>query len=92
LVAQLVYVLKNTELSSVIRKNIINNFKNTVDMNAFDEMVKEIKQEGRQEGRQEEKTQFATSLIISTDFDDVKIASLVDVPLSFVKNLRKSLT
>ena len=35
--------------------------------------------------------QFATSLIISTDFDNEKIAILVGVSVEYVQNLRKEL-
>jgi hypothetical protein len=50
---------------------------------------------GRQEGRQEEaslqKQQFATSLIISTDFSNEKIAGFVGVTVQYVIDLRKTL-
>jgi predicted transposase/invertase (TIGR01784 family) len=54
-IAQLVYVLKNNELSDEKVSSIIDNFKNTIEMNAYDRLIGQAKQEGKQEGWQEGK-------------------------------------
>ena len=46
---------------------------------------------GMEEGRKQKDLTFATNLIISTDFDDDKIANLVGVNLSFVQHLRQEI-
>ena len=60
-------------------------------MSTYDLMIEKGKVIGRQEDASLQKRDFATSLIISTDFDDTKIASLVNVSEEYVKNLRKEL-
>ncbi len=45
----------------------------------------------REETRHEEKTEFVTNLILNTDFDDAKIASLAVVGFDFVRKIRASL-
>ena len=46
---------------------------------------------GIEKGKTNKELQFATSLIISTDFDDEKIAILVGVSAEYVENLRAEL-
>ena len=48
-------------------------------------------EKGREEGVSIKEKDFATSLIISTDFDDEKIAILVSVTVEYVSNLRTEL-
>ena len=49
------------------------------------------KLEGRLEGRQEGQIKFATNLILSTEFDDEKIASLTELVIEQVSALRTKL-
>lgn len=97
--AQLVYVLKNNELSPEKVNTIINNFNNTVKMNAYDVLIKNAEEKGIEKGMEKgtaltesakDKT-FATSLIVSTDFNDEKISILVGVTVDYVKQLREEL-
>ena len=53
--AQLVYILKNNELSPEKVTSIIHNFKNTVKMNAYDSLLRKERKEAKFEGRQEGK-------------------------------------
>ena len=46
---------------------------------------------GIEKEKNNKELQFATSLIISTDFDDEKIAVLVGVSADYVQNLRVEL-
>ena len=59
-------------------------------------LLHQAKTEGLEKGasiKESEKNQaFTTSLLISTDFDDVKIALLVGIDEDYVKNLRENLT
>ncbi len=93
--AQLVYLLKNNELSTLNLNHIVHNFKNTVDMNAYDQLKNEFMQQGigigREEAVSEKDYQFTKSLILSTDFEDTKIATLVGVTIEYVSNLRATL-
>ncbi len=109
--AQLVYVLKNNQISTKKISNIINKFKNTIDMSTYDMLKEELFvegfekgiMEGIEKGREEgiekgiekgvsiKEMEFATSLIVSTDFDDAKIALLVGVSIDYVTQLRTTL-
>ena len=106
LVSQLVYILKNNDISPDNTKSIIQKVKKYSDMSAYDYIIKEAVEQGLEQGleqgrklEREENRQalsikdknFATSLILSTDFDDEKIASLVGVEIEFVSNLRTEL-
>ena len=107
LVAQLVYILKNNEFSPENRKTIIKTVKNNNNMSTYDFLMKEARNEGieigtekgieigREEGltikEQQKNNDFATSLIISTDFNDAKIATLVGVSAQYVLDLREAL-
>ncbi len=63
-------------------------------------LIEHYKQEGIEEGMEKGIKEtilqkdhiFATNLIISTDFDDAKIANLVGVDIDFVKSLRHEIT
>ncbi len=102
--AQLVYVLKNNDISPKKISTIINNFKNTIDMNTYDMLKEELFEEGFEKGIEKgiekgrtegieqgaslKEKEFACSLIISTDFDNAKIALLVGVSIEYVNTLR----
>jgi flagellar biosynthesis/type III secretory pathway protein FliH len=47
--------------------------------------------QGAQQESLKNKQQFATTLILSTDFDDEKISTFVGVTVDYAKQLRKSL-
>ncbi len=61
-----------------------------------EEGIQEGWQKGREEGREEAFQKkdhiFATDLILSTDFDDTKIAALVGVNVDFIKTLRQEIS
>jgi hypothetical protein len=96
LVAQLVYILKNNELSPANVNKIIQTVKNKNNMSAYDYLIGEATKQGIEKGiekgaslKEEQKNRdFATSLIFSTDFDDEKIAMLVGVSTEYVAELR----
>jgi predicted transposase YdaD len=56
-----------------------------------EEGIKEGIKEGREEAMLEKDHTFATNLIVSTDFDDAKIAALVGVDMEFIKALRQEI-
>jgi predicted transposase YdaD len=103
LVAQLVYILKNNELSPDDTKKIIQSVKKSNSMSAYDYLMNEAKLEGKLEGElkgklegkletvSEKNRDFTTSLIVSTDFDNAKIAMLVGVSEEYVTDLRNEL-
>jgi predicted transposase YdaD len=99
-IAQLVYVLKNNELSDEKVSSIIDNFKNTIEMNAYDRLIGQAKQEGKQEGWQEGKQagwQEGKQEIIKnmlTEFpnwSDEKIADLANASIDTVGAIRAEL-
>ena len=49
------------------------------------------KEEGKEEGEEKRNSVFVTNLLQSTDFPDEKIATLADVPLAFVQQMRVAL-
>ncbi len=63
-------------------------------MSTYDFLMKEARNEGIEEGltikEQQKNKDFATSLIISTDFNDAKIATLVGVSAQYVMDLREA--
>ena len=46
---------------------------------------------GYEEGRNEVNLKYVTNMIVQSDFSDQQIASVVEVPLSFVKSVRDGL-
>ncbi len=88
-----------------IQSNYFNQSKN---MGIEEILIEHYKQEGKQEGMEKgiekgiEKGRietilqkdriFATNLILSTEFDDTKIANLVGVSIDFIKALRQEMT
>ena len=64
-------------------------------MSTYDSIIDLGIEKGIEKGaslKEEEKNKnFASSLIISTDFDDEKIAMLVGVTIEYVKDLRTTL-
>jgi hypothetical protein len=89
-----VYLYKNAELRGEeiieIAESIQNPLKN-IAMSTYDLLIQKGRQEGRQEEASLQKQQFATSLIISTDFSNEKIAGFVGVTVQYVIDLRKTL-
>jgi predicted transposase YdaD len=67
--------------------NIMRNMQKRAKAEAAIEVWEEAKIEGKIEGSQI----FVTNLILSTDFNDEKIANLTNVTLEFVQNIRKKL-
>jgi predicted transposase/invertase (TIGR01784 family) len=95
LVAQLVYILKNNEFSPENTSKIIQSVKNTTYMSTYDYLMEKAelkgKLEGKLEGFSEKEKDFTTSLILSTDFSDSKIALLVGVTEEYVTKIRQHL-
>ena len=86
-----VYLYKNIEISDNEMEKIVRTIQTPLKefaMSTYDLMIEKGKVIGRQEEASLQKRDFATSLILSTDFDDTKIASLVNVSEEYVKNLR----
>jgi uncharacterized protein YacL len=81
--------LRGEEIIEIV-ESIQNPLKN-ISMSTYDLLIQEGRQEGRQEEASLQKQQFATSLIISTDFNNKKIAELVGVTVQYVIDLRKTL-
>ncbi len=71
--------------------NAINN-KNTAAMGIEEFLLHRAKTQGRREGVEETKANFVKGLLESTDFDDTKIASIADVTVAFVEQVKKSLS
>ena len=97
-----VYLYKNIELSGSEMRNIADAIQSPIKkfaMSTYDSIIDLGIEKGIDLGiekgaslKEEEKNKnFATSLIISTDFDDEKIAMLVGVTVEYVENLRLSL-
>jgi hypothetical protein len=61
-------------------------------MSTYDLLKEEGKIEGKIEGVSLKEREFATSLILSTDFDNEKIAMLVSVTVEYVIKLRQELS
>ena len=74
-------------MASSTYQNIVRNMRKRAKAEGYAEGYAEAKAEIAQ--AQSEK--FVTNLIQLTDLDDVKIASLVDVSLDFVENMREKL-
>ena len=90
-----VYLYKNIELSGDEMRNIANTIQSPIKkfaMSTYDSIIDLGIEKGIEKGaslKEEEKNKnFASSLIISTDFDDEKIAMLVGVTIEYVKDLR----
>ena len=56
-------------------------------MSTYDQII----EKGRQEMAIIKQKQFATSLILETDFNDLRISSILDISEEFVFNLRLEL-
>ena len=103
LVAQLVYILKNNEFSPENTNKIIQTVKKINNMSSYDYLMQEATKVGLAQGLAQgleqginkgvsiKEKDFATSLIVSTDFDDEKIAMLVGVTVEYVSDLRADL-
>lgn len=95
---QFVYLIKNNELSDENIDKILEKIPNTTNMTGYDRIIQRgialgIEQgieQGRQAVNAKDKS-FTSSLIISTDFSDSKIADLVGVTVEYVTQLRKEL-
>ncbi len=91
----------NSKNYSIFAKEIQSNYFNQSKNMGIEEILiehykQEAKEEGREEGREETILQkdriFATNLILSTEFDDAKIANLVGVSIDFIQALRQEIT
>ena len=95
MVAQLVYILKNNEFSPENTNKIIQTVKKIKNMSSYDYLMQKATKEGIEIGIDKgvsiKEKDFATSLIVSTDFDDEKIAMLVGVTVEYVSDLRADL-
>ena len=92
---QFVYLIKNNELSDRNINKILENIPNNLEMTGYDRLIQRGRQEGIQEGSiktaSAKDKAFATSLIVSTEFSDSKIADLVGVTEDYVLQLRTAL-
>jgi predicted transposase YdaD len=87
-VAQFVYLVKNNELSDENINHIVEQLPNTLEMTGYDRIM----QRGIEQGVKKKSEDFAISLILSTDFDNEKIALLVgDISPDYVQKLREEL-
>ncbi len=94
-------LIKNTELSRVKAKFIIDEISKSTNMSTYDVLFQDAVQQGIEKGIEKgvekgieiqehrKNLDFVNSLIISTDFDDEKIATLVCVDVAFVEEQRK---
>ena len=97
LAAQIKYALNINEISDENTNKINSKIKS--DVIDYDYLKQEAKkigfqigiEQGREEGVSIKEKEFVTSLIISTDFDDAKIAMLVGVTVKYVTDLRSEL-
>lgn len=93
LYAQLVYIIKNTELSRTKAKFIIEELSKSTNMSTYDVLFQDAIEQGVEKGIEiqnyKKNVDFVNSLIASTDFDDEKIAFLVGVDINFVEEQRK---
>ena len=79
------------KLSGSEMRNIANAIQSPINkfaMSTYDSIIEMGIDLGIEKGKNNKELQFATSLIISTDFDDEKIAILVGVSAEYVQNLR----
>ena len=60
-------------------------------MTGYDLILKKGEEKGIEKGASKEKQHFTISLLISTDFNDEKIATLVGVEKAYVTQLRSEL-
>ncbi|WP_169316160.1 hypothetical protein [Mucilaginibacter paludis] len=58
---------------------------------ALEEGLEKGLERGREEGRKKEQYEFVKNLLLDTDFDITKIASLANVADSFVLQVKKDL-
>jgi hypothetical protein len=70
--------------------NTITN-RNALAMGIEEFLLQRAEKQGIKKGLEEAKTIFVKSLLESTDFDDAKIASIADVTVSFVKEIRSAM-
>ncbi len=97
--AQLVYIIKNTEFSRMDVKLIFDKISKSANMTTYDLLYQEAVESGIEKGIEKgieiqshkKNVDFTTSLIISTDFDNEKIATLVGVEITFVAQIRADL-
>jgi hypothetical protein len=86
------YILKNNELSGEKINSIVHDFKNTVDMSAYDFVLKEAKLEGKLEGLSLKEREVITKILLEfPKWEDEKIADLASADVTLVKNIRKEL-
>ena len=92
---QFVYLIKNNELSDENIDIILDKIPNNLEMTGYDRIIQRgINlgiEKGIEKGVSAKEKEFATSLILSTEFNDTKIADLVGVTVEYVKQLRKEL-
>jgi predicted transposase/invertase (TIGR01784 family) len=64
----------------------------TIKMITLEEGIEKGIEQGIEKGRHKEQITFVTNLLLNTNFDITKIASLSGVSEDFVKNVKQSLT
>lgn len=84
--------INDAEINRIFDEQIIQLSGGTIDMGVIEVVKKQERQLGLQQGVQQKSYEFVENLIKDTDFDDVKIASLAVVSVSFVKKVRASLS
>ena len=92
--AVLEYIHRRTQLTEeqYLEKidTLSENLKNMA-TSTYHNIYRNVQTRAKAEGALAKSEEFVTNLIQSTDFDDVKIASLANVTLDFVKNIREKL-
>ncbi len=89
-----VYLYKNIELSGNEMENIVRSIQTPLKdftMSTYDLLIEKGIEKGAFDKELQKNRDFVTSLIISTDFNDTKIATLVGVTIEYVKDLRLEL-
>jgi hypothetical protein len=89
------YIHRRTDMTDDEYSNLVYNFtqnsKNMAHSSIMETIIKKFKTEERKEVSLEKDEEFVTNLLLQTDFDDAKIASLANVTLDFIAQIRQKL-
>jgi predicted transposase/invertase (TIGR01784 family) len=89
-----VYLFKNIELSDTEMFSVLQTIQSPIKnfaMNTYNLIIEKGIEKGASQKEAQKNRDFAVSLLLSTDFDDEKIAGLVGVNVDYVYNLRLEL-
>ncbi len=97
--AQFVYVTTNTDFTGTKAKKLLQELNTSNNMSTYEYLLKDAIEtiearaieRGMEKGMENQKYLFTSNLLLSTDFDDEKIALLAAVSLSFAQQLRAQL-